>query len=430
MGRNSTVQAGWASSDITPEPPCWMGGYGARTAQADAVHDPLSASALALGSEEAPLILVVCDLVSVDGEMAREVRRQVAAELPGATVWLCATHTHSGPDVGRLLAAREPDPRVVRRVISGALRAAREAVDHMRPVRAAWTSGPVEGVATNRDHPGSGEDVSLDLLCLFADDVGASTSTPSAVFGSFPCHPTVLGPDNLAISADLPGAFRRQMQELGGQGMWVALATGAAGDISTRHVRQGQGFDEVERLGRLMAEQAQALINTARPLELSSPVIREAEEPLQRKARPDAEALKATETEIERQRASALQAGDGAAARTLETTLQGIHAATQLAGVQAGVPEHAAIAAAVLGALGVVAIPGELYNRLGQDIRRGVKPAVLLLGYANGYIGYIPTQEAYQSLDYEVLMSPFAPGTGERIGSTAIGLLREAETNR
>lgn len=422
------MQAGWASVDITPEIPCRMGGYAARTAPADAVHDPLFARALALGTRSAPLILVVCDLVSVDEELVHEVRRQVAAGLPGASVWLCATHTHSGPDVGRLLAAREPDPRVIRRVTSGAARAAREAVDHLRPVRAAWASGPIEGVATNRDHPGSGEDVRLDVLCLFAD--GDGPPTPSAVFGSFPCHPTVMGPGNLAISADLPGAVRRQVRERVGQGTWVTLATGAAGDISTRHVRQGQGFEEVERLGRLLAEQAQALISTARPLALGTPVIREAEVPLQRKALPDAEALEAAETAIERQRAAALQAGDAATARTLETTLQGIHAATQLAQVEAAMPGRATIAAATLGDLGVAAIPGELYNRLGQDIRHGVKPAVLLLGYANGYIGYIPTQEAYQSLDYEVLTSPFAPGTGERIRSAAIGLLGDAGTNR
>ena len=52
-------------------------------------------------------------------------------------------------------------------------------------------------------------------------------------------------------------------------------------------------------------------------------------------------------------------------------------------------------------------------------------PFVLLLGYTNGYVGYIPSRAAYADMDYEVLMSPFAPGSGERLANALRMLLTQ-----
>lgn len=419
------VRAGWATAEITPDLPCWMGGYGDRTKPASAIHDPLFANALALGDPAAPLIVVICDLVAVDASLVRGVRERVAAAVPGATVWLGATHTHSGPDVGRLLSDREPPAAVVERIVAGATEAAGEAVRHMRTVRAAWASSFVQGVASNRDHPGSNEEITLDLLCLYADD--DMSGAPSAVFGSFPCHPTVLGADNYAISADLPGAYRRQLRIRLGAETWLALATGASGDISTRHLRQGQGFDELERLGQLLAEAAEHSIATAKPLRLARPITRGHTVTLQHKEPIDAKALADAAERLSQQRAAALDRGDTAQARTLETVLQGIRGVQRVGAEQHSAPPALTIAAARLGELALVAVPGELYNHLGAEIRHGEGGPALMLGYTNGYAGYLPTREAYQSLDYEVLVSPFAAGAGEEVVAAALRLLQDTK---
>lgn len=419
------VHAGWATAEITPDLPCWMGGYGDRTEPASAIHDPLYANALALGDPAVPFIVVVCDLVAVDANLVRSVREQVAAAIPGATVWLSATHTHSGPDVGRLLSDQEPPAAVVERIVSGATEAASEAARHMRTVRAAWASDVVQNVASNRDHPGSNEEITLDLLCLYAES--DASGAPSAVFGSFPCHPTVLGAANYAISADLPGAYRRQLRSRLGAETWLALATGASGDISTRHLRQGQGFDELERLGQLLAEAAEHSIATARPLRLAQPITRDDTVALQHKEPMDTRTLAEATERLSQQRAAALDRGDTGQARTLETVLQGIRGAQRVGAVQRSAPPALTIAAARLGELALVAVPGELYNHLGAEIRHGAGGPALMLGYTNGYAGYLPTREAYQSLDYEVLMSPFAAGAGEDIVAAALRLLKDTK---
>jgi neutral ceramidase len=421
-----TLHAGWATAEITPAIPCWMGGYGDRTAPADAIHDPLYANALALGDSNTTLIVVICDLVSVDATLVTRVREQVAAALPGTIVWLGATHTHSGPDVGGLLSSREPSPDVVERIVAGATEAACDAARRLRTVRAAWASCDVEGVASNRDHPGSGEKITFDLLCLYVE--GDASDRPAVVFGSFPCHPTVLSATNHALSADLPGAYRRRLRARLHAETWVALATGAAGDISTRHLRQGQSFEELERIGRLLAEAAERCIATTHPLRLAPPLIREQTVAPKRKTPLDKDTLATAAESLSRQRAAALAAGNIAQARTLETGLQGIRAAQHIgSSQQQNLPPALTVATARLGELALVAVPGELYNRLGAQIHHGVGSPVLVLGYTNGYAGYLPTREAYQSLDYEVLMSPFAAGAGEEVVATMLNMLRDTK---
>ncbi len=410
------THAGWASAEITPALPCWMGGYAARNAPADSIHDPLYARALALGTQDQPLVVIICDLLQVDTNLVHRVRTQGQRLHPGATFWLGATHTHSGPAIARLSPHSETQIQaaIIERIAQGALDAATTAIARMHPVRAAWASGQTSSIVTNRDHPGSGEDTALDLLCLYdlnADEqsrVGERQQKPVAIIASFPCHPTILSAESHAISADLPGAFRQLVQALAGSKTWVILATGAAGDMSTRHTRQGQGIPELERLGSLLALRAHELLAHAQPLTLDPPVIRHTTIELAMKELPASDELLDYE-------------------RTLETALQGVQALKSLPAARAPGERQAEVAVARLGELGLVAIPGELYNRLGVQIRHAPNSHVLLLGYTNGYLGYLPTRDAYAELDYEVLMSPFAPGAGEQVSEAAHQLL--AQTN-
>lgn len=416
------VLVGWATTEITPALPCRMAGYSARKGSASIVHDPLYAHALALGTPELPFVAIVCDLIAVDEMMVDETRRCLTTRHPQATVWLGATHTHSGPDIGPPLAfsPEPPDPALKQRIIAGAVEAAAEAIARMHPVAVKRVSGPLNGIATNRDHPERGADLSLDLLCFY--DVSGQAQ-PSAIFGSFPCHPTIMGADNLAISADLPGAFRRQLGALLGGSPWIALATGAAGDISTRHTRRGQGFDELERLGGLMAQQAYSLLSRTRPLALASPEVRSAVVSLARAAPFSQETLAAYAQSIQTRMEAELRSGHVAHARTLETALQGIQAADRPSQASEERTHDVTVSVARLGELALVAVPGELYNQLGIAIKQTGERFVMLLGYTNGYEGYFPSREAYNELDYEVLVSPFAPGSGERLAQSVGRLL-------
>ncbi|MDI3317025.1 MAG: hypothetical protein QJR14_05350 [Bacillota bacterium] len=428
------ARAGWATASVRLRPPVAMGGYAARREPARAVHDPLEVRALALGDPEdgaagsgQPLILAVADLLAVDAGLVAEARRRLQARRPGARLWLAATHTHSGPDVGLGRLSDGPsDPEVEEAVLAAVLEAAEAASGSLRPVRPAWVSAPAAGVGTPRDHPQEGAELDLDLLILDPAD-GDTSGKPLAVFGSFPCHPTVLGESNLEISSDLPGAFRRRLGERLDDRTWVALATGAAGDVSTRHTRRGQDFAEVERLGGLLADRALELLPRRRPLAPGGPVAASRLRRFAPKEPPDPVLLERTESELRARLEAARRAGRQAEARTVVTALQGVEAVRRLSDRLGSLDLEAELAAAAWGELRLAAVPGELYHRPGDAIRRSGGRPTLLLGYANGYLGYIPEASAYGQADYEVLTSPFGPGAAEEMVSAFRELLAALE---
>lgn len=420
--------AGWATVDITPRLPVALGGYGDREKPAEQVHDRLEARALALSDGTACAVLVVADVINTDAELVRVVRASVYEALPDVPllVWVAATHTHSGPALGGLFAPhlRREDVRdaLARSLVDAAV----QAVDARRPVVARWASGPVEGIAGNRDHPDRPADVDLDLLLLYGSE---DERVPLAVAGSFPVHPTVLSAANLEVSADLTGAFRRSFAARAPEDPpWVLLATGAAGDISTRHMRQGQDFAEVERLGGLLADRAWSLVDTARLLIGPADDVRlewlTQDVQLAPREFPPEEALREQEREFRVAWDAALEAGDIGRARTMETAVQGVKMARVMSRRVAHLRLRSEVGALRIGPLALVSFPGELYNAMGARLRREAGGPLLVVGYANGYLGYLPPAEAYGRPEYEVLVSMLAPGSAERLVTEAERQLR------
>ncbi|MBM4429436.1 MAG: hypothetical protein FJ026_03685 [Chloroflexi bacterium] len=81
--------------------------------------------------------------------------------------------------------------------------------------------------------------------------------------------------------------------------------------------------------------------------------------------------------------------------------------------------------ALALGPLVLVAIPGEPFVEIGQRIRQAVSDPVLAVGYANGYLGYLPTAQAHTEGGYEVAESPFSPQAEDLLVATALALAQE-----
>jgi hypothetical protein len=80
-----------------------------------------------------------------------------------------------------------------------------------------------------------------------------------------------------------------------------------------------------------------------------------------------------------------------------------------------------------LGELALVGISGELFVSLGLRIKRSSPfPFTFIVGYANGYNGYLTPEEAWKQGGYEVSIGQWAlcgQGSGEAIVSMAKSLL-------
>jgi hypothetical protein len=264
--------AGAERVEITP--PCGVDlmGYGAREGVATGVHDPLYARALALRQTDksdraSGLVLVVADLCLITPAQAGWVRQEIGSRTglsPGSVLVSC-THTHSGPDTGLMarMTGRE-DPPHVAPLLGLLVEAGCRAYEAASPSHLCWERTRAQ-IGRNRRRADGPLDP--EVLVLHVQDArGASR----AVLYSHACHATVLGHDNLEISADWPGvASNRIEQETGGLALFLLGAhadidprTRGLKDLAITGQSSGLGFDAVEILG---AEVAEAVLGTLAP---------------------------------------------------------------------------------------------------------------------------------------------------------------------
>jgi hypothetical protein len=420
MSRNST---GWSAGAATVAFPIDAGtpmeGYAARSGAACGTHDELEISALVLCEANRRLVIVAADVAAVDAELVEEVAS--GAGVDRANLVICASHTHSGPAgvVPRLHPA-EPDkllPALRARFVAACVVVISTALERMGPATLMFSRQPAPGFAANRNDMHGPVDSRVSVL-----SVRNVSGELAAILVHFGCHPTVLSADNLFISSDFPGAMRTALRgslEQKGHRPVILFANGAAGDVSTRYTRRGQDFREVGRVGEGLAAAALRALNTSDPIKGS---IRYGLQRLSLTPRsldlgvlPDEDAACGVDT-AERRRA--------------ETRAQGAALLQLLADQGAGhVARVVDIEAWIIGELALVAVPGELFASLGSRVESVTGPATLVLGYANGYVGYLADEDAYTAATYEVLASPYAPGTGETVASAAsqlVSRLRES----
>ncbi|MHC4145066.1 MAG: neutral/alkaline non-lysosomal ceramidase N-terminal domain-containing protein [Planctomycetota bacterium] len=95
----STLRAGVARTDITPEKPVKMAGYGARTKLSEGVHDPLLARVVVFENNGKRLVLVSTDLIGFYSGTADHFRKIILDEfkLKPGELFLSSVHTHAGP---------------------------------------------------------------------------------------------------------------------------------------------------------------------------------------------------------------------------------------------------------------------------------------------------------------------------------------------
>ncbi len=260
------LSGGAAWRDLTPPPGSGMYGYAARgAAVSEGIHDPLLAKALVLDDENTHVVIFSMDLGSIPAEVMDNVRDALRASLGLEQVLFAVSHSHSSATFQRDFPSEAmPWAHDVERLL---VEAATEAHANLVPVRVAtgWgtvdeghnrrlimADGTVEMLWSNRERiPTSPVDQSLGVIRVERQD-----GQPLATLVNYACHPVILGPDNLHLSADYPGVMARRVEdELGGLCLFLQ---GACGDINPygdkTPIDEG-AFDEVRRMGRVLADE-------------------------------------------------------------------------------------------------------------------------------------------------------------------------------
>ncbi|MEV4159374.1 hypothetical protein [Nonomuraea dietziae] len=403
------MSVGYGSAGLTVPEGAPMGGYLDRRGPSAGTLDPLEVAVVTWSDGERRFALAVADLVCVNDDLAERAR-----EAAGCELWLAATHTHAGPETG-CVPGGGPTPEPWLDLVAEAVRTAvHRAVDNERPSEGVALRGDLRGVGADRSRPQAEAVVPLDVIAV--RDGGLA-----GVVVVLPVHPTVLPAANLLVSADLAGAVRRALRERLGPGVWVVVATGAAGDISTRHTRRGQDAAELDRLGAVVAGRCLDLLTDAdggRVWAAGSRVgtARRRIALARAAVAADAESLAA---DLERAEA----AGDPVSARLARSRVEGL-LARHTPAAEAGAID-AEVGVARVGGLALVGLPGEPFLAVADQIAESASCPAVVLGYVNGYPGYLPTADAYRRTEYEVLASQVAEGSAEQLAATALALLAE-----
>ncbi|GAA3585764.1 hypothetical protein GCM10022222_83000 [Amycolatopsis ultiminotia] len=380
-----------------------LGGYAARAGTSTGTLDPLEVHAVTISAGGRRFVWVVADLPAVNTDLAGPLASRLAGALRTRPelVWLSATHTHSGPELGCRPGGGRTPPAWRSRVARAGQDAAAQAMVAEAPARLTVHTGLLRGVGGQRSGARPRTDVPVTVLAV------RDRRLVRGIVVVLPVHPTVLGADNLLVSADLAGAVRRAVAaRLGG---WAMVATGAAGDVSTRPHRREQRPGELDRLGALAAEQLLALVNApGRPIDLGHlPIAGARTWSLGLPGRTDEPIPK---TAALRSRLDAAQrTGDAVAVRTAETALQGAELAAS-----ARIRDPRLVVSAIrLGELALIGLGGEPYLAIEAALASEVDNPVTLVGYTGGYLGYLPSATAYSTNVYEVNISPVAAGSAE-----------------
>jgi neutral ceramidase len=415
-------RAGFASLPVTPPVPGPMGGYVARDGPSEGVHDDLWARAVVLELDGVKAGVVVADLLAAPRTLVDEVRREAAPRLgvSAENIVVAATHTHSGPAVPPFPPAA--DPHYLSWLTETMADALSKAEGDLSPARAGWAETVAEGVAANRRDPDLPADPAVRSIALWGEDRHLR-----GLLFNHACHPTVLGPSNRLVSADFPGAALETLRAGLGERVWAAYAQGAAGDVSCRFTRRGQTFEEVLRLGGIVGDAGLVTADRAQPIPDEPLLVGSRTVSLPARSFPPREETTSRLEDARRRAEEAARSGaEPATVRLAESLVEG-YTAELLIGERRDLLEtEAEVIAIRLGDAAVVALPGEPFTSVGRAIReRSPIRHTMVLGYADGYIGYVPDRPAYESGGYESLVSWLEPTAADLLVDTAAGLLSE-----
>ncbi len=386
-----SLRASVVKIDITPDKSQWLLGYGPR--QSTGVHDHLFHRIVAMDDGKTQFFLVSTDLAVVSPSFYDDVARDLQKELgiEPLQVWWTTTHTHSAPEVGPaglpavFMGERykhEPNLEYSGWVKSTLIEGIKEARAKLEPARLGIGWGfamaninrrgkDVEGPAFLGMNPDGPADRLIGLIRLEKAD-----GKLLALIANYAMHGTVLGAENLQISADAPGVVAEYVEEkLGAPMLYI---NGAAGNLAPIYsVYPDFKSGHLSQFRVLLGDKILAANREIGP----------------------------TTSEVE------LSLG----AKIVETPRkEGLGWAPDLADYLRKTSTGAMVVRLPVRFLkinndvAIWAAPLELFCEIAMDIRnRSPFPYTLYFGYCNGWLGYFPTKAEFAFGGYEPSTTPF-----------------------
>jgi hypothetical protein len=248
-------KAGVAKTDITPDGPIWLAGFGARTKPSEGVMHPIYVKALALQDESgATSVLVTSDLLGFSRVMADFVAREALSKfgLPRERLAINSSHTHSAPVTDNVLrpaypydaAQQQVIDRYTAKLLPQVVATIGSAIKDLSPAAISFEQG-LAGFAVNRRRVGHREypgPVDHDVPVLRV--AGSDGKLRAVVFG-YACHATSLS--NYQVNGDWPGFAQDEVERAhaGAVALFVAGCGADANPLPRRTVELSKGYAKI-----------------------------------------------------------------------------------------------------------------------------------------------------------------------------------------
>jgi hypothetical protein len=384
-----SLRAGAAKVDITPAAGAalQMSGYASRTAGFKGIHDDLSVRAIVVEDGAAQAAIVSCEVIGLSQAFWEKTTERITRETGIAPdhVLLAAVHTHAAPSTGVYGGGQfAPDQAAyVTRLEDAILESIRQAKSSLQPARIGFATGTAK-VNTNRRAPnGEGgwmlgnnpDGVSDKTVAVIRFET--LSGEPFAIFSNYGVHGTVLGPQNLQISSDLPGATSRYVERHYGGKVVSAWTSGTAGDQDPIY-RVGTDFQNVSALGAVLGEE----------------VVRVAD------------AIKTT-------RRAHIRGMQRVVTCPGKRTVQA-PAPSRAYKFEDSDPVAIRLSLLVINDIAISAVSGEVFTNIGLRLKRESPfNRTIMITHCNGSSGYLPDDAAYDQVSYEILTTRAKRGCAE-----------------
>jgi hypothetical protein len=418
------LRAGFAEMDITPPLGTPIIGWLAVVRSREAL-DPLYARAAVFESDRARIAFIQLDTLSIRWKQVEEIRRRVAQTygFPGENVMVSATHNHAGPAVSNCGDVRRDDAYIadmVDRIVAMFGRA----LENLQDAEIGFGHGFEFSVEYNRrvimrdgtvctqatfDNP--------NALCMEGPvdpevAVLAARKPDGELLGAlvnFACHPTHHG-SNGTLSAGFPGRLAAEMKARGCPA--TLFLNGAAGNIIFLDPFHGNAAKSKEEIGRILAEDVSRILEK---------ITYRSQARLGSRAETITVPFRTiTEDEI--------RGTVRGAQRFVDTAIYDREIPRVVERVRQRGAERAQVQAHFLDEYAFVAVPAEYFVELGLRIKEQTWPRrALIVGFANGMLGYVPHREAFRRGGYETTFagsSKMGHEAGEMLADCAIRLIR------
>lgn len=432
-GFAADFKAGVARVDITPQGPIWMSGYGDRKHPSEGVLQPLFAKALAIEDDKGGRVVIVgTDLIGLPRQMSDEVAARIQQQfgLERSRLVLNSSHTHTGPMVSpnlkTMFALGAEDQRRIddysRMLADKLVAVVGAAIGDLTPARISYGTGEAHFAVNRRErtptgvkigvNPGGPTDPSVPVIRVMSPD-----GKLRAVLFGYACHNTTLTGQFYQISGDYAGFAQAEFEKAhpGAMALFIQLC---AGD---QNPNPRSKLELVEQHGKTLAAEVDRVVGgqmeaVKTPLRAAFMNIELAFR-LHTRETFDAELASTNPAAVRRAQAMLKAYDERHPVRSIQYPIQAIRFGKGLT---------------------LLALGGEVVVDYCLRVKREYGGNIIVAGYSNDVMSYIPTArvlheggyEAVDSMIYYGQPGPYADDVEERIFTGIQAVLKRVGLQR